>query len=107
MGLVHVDTLISVWNLAKLLEAEDKSNEALTLYKDAVTSSQKLLGDKDPLTLTSISNLASCLEHLNRLMDAEGLLRQVLDEYREKPGGSHPITLTAIANLGEIYDLYD
>ena len=57
LGDRHPDTLISINNMATLLEDMGKLEEARPLYEEALQARRETLGDRHPDTLASIYNL--------------------------------------------------
>ncbi|CAE7273498.1 klc-2 [Symbiodinium natans] len=99
LGDQHPDTLISINNLAALLEARGRLEEAEPLYREALKARRSKLGDQHPDTLISINNLAALLKAHGRLEEAEPLYREALEGSRTTLGGSHPHTLVSVYNL--------
>ncbi|KAK5268335.1 hypothetical protein LTR40_014288, partial [Exophiala xenobiotica] len=62
LGKDHPDTLISMNNLARLLESQGKYNTAEPLYRETLQLREKVLGKEHPQTLTSMNNLSRLLE---------------------------------------------
>ena len=58
LGADHADTLVSVSNLAMLLQAQGKFDEAEPLFRRALAGREQQLGAHHPDTLTSVNNLA-------------------------------------------------
>ena len=58
LGDRHPDTLISIWNLSKLLATQDetKKGEAKQLCQEAVTGAREVLGDAHPHTKIFLGN---------------------------------------------------
>ena len=61
LGPKHPNTLTSMNNLALLLQAQGKLDEAKPLYVETLEARGATLGPKHPSTLTSMSNLAALL----------------------------------------------
>ena len=65
--------------VASLLRAQGKLEEAAPLYREALEARRATLGDRHPSTLVSINNMASLLQDQGELDAAELLLRESLD----------------------------
>ena len=61
LGAEHPDTLVSVNNLAGLLESKGDYGAAEPLYRRAAEAAKRVLGAKHPHTLTFSENLARLL----------------------------------------------
>jgi tetratricopeptide (TPR) repeat protein len=72
-----------VSNLAQVLQAQGKYEEAEKLNRRALEGYGKELGVRHPGTLTSVCNLAGMLQYQGMHSEAEKLNRQAL-EGREK-----------------------
>jgi len=95
----HPDTLVSMNNMALLLQDMDKVDEALPLFEEALEVKRSVLGPRDPGTLTSMNNLAMLLQDMGKLQEAEPLFREAYKTRREVLGQTHPRTLTSLNNL--------
>jgi tetratricopeptide (TPR) repeat protein len=62
LGAEHPDTLISVYNLAYLLQAKGQYDNASVLYQRAIAGFQKTLGPHHPTTLACSENYSSILD---------------------------------------------
>ncbi|MBD8527908.1 tetratricopeptide repeat protein [Pseudomarimonas arenosa] len=99
LGEDHPDTLNSLANLASLLAAQGKLEEAEALHRKALEQSRQLLGEESPDTLTSINNLAVLLQDLGKLDEAEALYREGLEKSQRVLGRDDPDTLISLNNL--------
>jgi tetratricopeptide (TPR) repeat protein len=70
LGPDHPSTLISVNNVAVLLQDQGRLKEAQPLYERALDGKEKELGPNHPSTLTSVNNLARLLKAQGRLQEA-------------------------------------
>jgi Flp pilus assembly protein TadD len=75
LGAKHPSTLIYVNNLAQLLQARGKLDEAEPLFLRALQGKEEALGAKHPHTLTSVNNLAFLLKARGKLDEAEPLFQ--------------------------------
>ena len=62
LGKDHPDTLVSVNNLANLLQAKGDYAGAEPLYRRVLEAQERTLGKEHPDTLTSVNNLANLLQ---------------------------------------------
>ncbi|OCK97424.1 uncharacterized protein K441DRAFT_546848, partial [Cenococcum geophilum 1.58] len=62
LGKEHPSTLISVSNLALVLQYQGRYKEAEQINRQALEGREKMLGKEHPSTLTSVSNLALVLQ---------------------------------------------
>ena len=79
LGDRHQHTLVSINNLAVLLETQGKLAEAEPLSREALEAKREVHGDRHPGTLASISNLAVLLMDQGKLAEAEPLFREALE----------------------------
>ena len=91
-------------NLALLLQAQGKFDEAELLCRKTLRDRQDNLGDADTDTLISTSNLATLLKNRGKLDEAEPLFRKALEGFRRHPscGAAHKDTLACIYNLADL-----
>lgn len=99
LGADHPDSLSSMADLASLLAAQGKLEQAETLHRQALAKSREILGEQHTDTLTSINNLAVLLQDLGKLDEAETLYREGLSKSREVLGHDDPDTLISLNNL--------
>ncbi|KAJ5735604.1 kinesin [Penicillium malachiteum] len=102
-GEEHVNTIISMHNLAttyahqgRLKEAEALEIKVLNLYK-------KILGEVHPTTILSMGNLAATYRHQGRLKEAEALEIKVLNLRRKILGEEHGDTILGMNRLACIW----
>jgi tetratricopeptide (TPR) repeat protein len=87
-------------NLAgSFLEGSGDAAGALPLYRRALDSRERVLGNEHPNTLLSVNNLALCMRALGDAAGALTLHRRALDGYERVLGKEHPDTLTSVNNL--------
>ena len=58
LGVEHPDTLMSMNNLAMVLQAQGKYEAAEEMHRQTLELREKVLGPEHPDTLTSMNNLA-------------------------------------------------
>jgi len=98
------DTLISINNLAEVLQSRGYLAEAEPLCRQALEGFRQTLGGCHPSTLTSIRNLARLSKEQKRFAEAETLCRQALEGRRTALGDNHPDTLASITDLAQLID---
>ncbi len=101
MGPDHLDTLVSLNNLAECLGELGDAAGALPLHRRALEGKERVLGRAHPNTLTSVNNLAACLLALGDAAGALPLYRRALESREHVLGKEHPDTLTSVNNLAE------
>ena len=79
LGEDHPETLAAVRNLALLLEAQGKFDEAEPLFRRALDGLEQQLGADHQETLASVTNLALLLQAQGKFDEAEPLLRRALE----------------------------
>ncbi|SPJ92435.1 uncharacterized protein FTOL_13721 [Fusarium torulosum] len=99
MGKEHPNTLISMNNLANVLQRQGRLWEAEQIHRQTLELRQKILGQKHIDTLASINNLALLLNNRRRYDEAERLYRQTLELRQGVLGNKHPDTLASMNNL--------
>ena len=99
LGANHPSTLISVHNLAGLLQAQGKLSDAEPLYRRALEGREQQLGADHPSTLTSVHNLAVLLQAQGKLSEAEPLFRRAVEGREQQLGADHPDTLKSVSGL--------
>jgi tetratricopeptide (TPR) repeat protein len=117
LGEDRPETLRSMSQLAVILTARGKLDEAETLVHKALTEQRRALGDDDPETLTSLSILTQLLRQRGQLDAALAAGTELLERARRvfNPGhyqlgvylANHGRTLLAMARYGEAKQLFD
>ena len=104
LGVNHPNTLISVNNLALVLDAQGRYKEAETMHQRALNGFEKELRVNHPDTLASLNNLAGVLNAQGRYKEAETMHQRALKEYEKELGVNHPDTLASINNLALVLE---
>ena len=86
-------------NLALLLQATNRLDEAEPLMRRALAIDEKSFGPDHPTVAIRLNNLAQLLQATNRLAEAEPLMRRALAIFETSLGPDHPNTVTARNNL--------
>ena len=76
--------------------------DAEPLYRVALETSRRLLGNEHPDTIRQISNMARPLTSLRRYADAEPLYREALETSRRRLGNEDPQTINLIGKLASL-----
>ncbi len=71
LGNEYPDTLMSMNNLAVVLNSQGKYKEAERIYRQELALAERVLGNEHPFTLTSINNLAEVLNSQGKYKEAE------------------------------------
>jgi len=100
LGEEHPNTLSSINNMGRLLQAQGKLAEAEPYYREALEKRRRTLGEEHPSTLTSIGNMGFLLQAQGKLAEAEPYCREALEKRRRTLGEEHPDTLTSISSMG-------
>ena len=101
-GKKHPDTLISINNLALVLQSQGKYEEAERIHRQALALSESVLGKEHPNTLISMNNLASVLQSQGKYEEAERIHRQALALKESVLGKEYPNTLISMNNLASV-----
>ncbi|MEW6251483.1 MAG: serine/threonine-protein kinase [Planctomycetota bacterium] len=105
LGRTHLDTLVSMSELAQLRFEQGRYDEALDLLETTLEHRRRILGQEHPDTLRTMSELGWLLFRGQRQIDrAEALFRQALDAQRRLLGAEHRDTLASMSNLGLLFD---
>ena len=89
--------------LADTLKSSGDLKAALTAKREAVRSSERILGPNDPKTLFHSSVLGDWLRQASHHDEAISILSGVLERQRRLPGPDDPSTLLTMRNLGTAY----
>src|SRR3954462_118453 len=79
----HPKTLLSLNNLAGVLNIQGRYGEAEPLLRESLQLRREVLGPRPPNTLSSLNNLAGVLNSQGRYGEAEPLYRETLQLSRE------------------------
>ncbi|MEM7587852.1 MAG: FxSxx-COOH system tetratricopeptide repeat protein, partial [Acidobacteriota bacterium] len=99
LGEEHLDTLLSMNELAITLRALGDASGARSLHESALEVRRRVLGEEHPDTLISMNNLAETLWSLGDASGARSLLESALKVSRRVLGEEHPDTLTSMNNM--------
>jgi tetratricopeptide (TPR) repeat protein len=102
LGLEHPATVISLNNLADLLQAQGDLAAAQALYERAFRANEKLLGSDHPNTATSLNNLAGVLWAKNEVAVALPLSERALAIRENALGAEHPLTASSLNNFASL-----
>ena len=104
LGEDHPDVATSLNNLAGLLEAQGKLDEAEPMYRRALAIDEKALGEDHPDVATSLNNLAYLLQSQHKLDEAEPMHRRALAIKEKALGEDHPEVATLLNNLANLLE---
>jgi tetratricopeptide (TPR) repeat protein len=102
LGPDHPKLATHLNNLAQLLRATDRPDEAEPLYRRALDIDQAALGPNHPRIAGHLNNLAQLLHAINRVSEAESLYRRALAIDEESFGPDHPRIATHLSNLATL-----
>ncbi|GAA2243063.1 hypothetical protein GCM10010145_06910 [Streptomyces ruber] len=102
LGEDHPVTLASLNNLAAVLAAQKRWQDAIRLHESIVTTRRQSLGSQHPDTLLSEGNLASCYYGSGRHEEALHLEKAVYQLRKQILGVQHPATLASMENLAAV-----
>jgi tetratricopeptide (TPR) repeat protein len=102
LGPEHPATVISLNNLADLLQAQGDLTAAQTLYERALCANEKLLGPDHPNTATSLNNLGGVLWEKNAIGVALPLFERALAIRENALGPEHPLTASSLNNFASL-----
>lgn len=103
LGMDHLETLVTLNNLAKAYLETGKLTEAIQLNERVRAGFEKLKGPDHADTLTVMNNLAQSYVATGRLTEALPLLEQVYQAFVRVMGEEDFETLTALSNLALAY----
>jgi non-specific serine/threonine protein kinase/serine/threonine-protein kinase len=95
LGNDHPDTLASMHDLATLLEATGRLEEAQTLYRQAIETGRRVLGDDDLRVIQWNCYYSRALIDAGKYEQAAPIARDVLARRQRLLGEEHPDTLVA------------
>ena len=90
MGPDHPHVAIRLNNLAALLQATNRLEEAEPLLRRALAIDEARFGPDHPTVAIRLNNVASLLQATNRLAEAEPLMRRALVIGEASFGPDHP-----------------
>ena len=96
------DTAVVLNNLAQLLQATNRLEEAEPLMKRALVIDEKSYGPEHPNVARDLNNLAQLLKATNRLEEAEPLMKRALVIDEKSYGPEHPRVATELNNLAQL-----
>jgi len=104
LGAGHLDTLMSMGNLARTYWQQGRWEEAEKMQMKVVEKMEEVLGEGHPFTPGSmVNNPAWTYSEQGRLEELEKLEVQAIDKSKEVLGAEHPYTLTSMAIMASTY----
>jgi CHAT domain-containing protein/Tfp pilus assembly protein PilF len=95
--------LIAAFRKAAEFEKQEKLDEAIAAYKEALQVALRLYGENHKDTATIINNLAMNLADTGRFDQAEADYQRSLRIRRKVLGAEHLETASSLSNLGNLY----
>jgi tetratricopeptide (TPR) repeat protein len=105
LGAEHLDTALSLNNLATLYDAQGKYGKAELLLRRALAIYEKVLGVGHPDTAVSLNNLAGACRMQGKYREAEPLYTRALAIREQELGTSHSDMALSLNNLAELYQV--
>ena len=103
LGTDHPVSLVQLNDLAYAYQNAGRVAQAISLYKQVLPNSSRILGMDHPTTLASRNNLASAYQEAGQLIEAIAAYKQLVMDSTQFLGTDHPYTLTSCNNLGHAY----
>lgn len=103
LGNEHLDTLISMNDMALTYSNQGRWTEAEELRVQILHITKRVFGDEHPETLTALGNLASTYWNQGRMTEAEELEVHVMQTTSRVLGDEHPDTQVCMSNLAGTY----
>jgi hypothetical protein len=103
LGREHPQHLSYSINLAWVLAASNKRNEAIAIYQNIIPILKKVSGPFGYDTLAAIQNQAAILIELGKHSDAEPLLLEVFIGCQRTMGEGSEKTMLVIENIIQLY----
>jgi tetratricopeptide (TPR) repeat protein len=89
-------------NLATILNAQGRKEEAATLFREALALYRKLLGNEHPAVAETLVNLGDSLSEGSKHEEGEPLVREGLAMHRRLVGNEHPDVALALSHLAAL-----
>ena len=102
LGPNHRRVAVTLSNLAQLLQATNRLEEAELLMKRALEIDVANFGPRHPKVATRLNNLAHLLQETGRLSEAEPFYRRALEIDQLAYGTLHPDVATDLGNLASL-----
>ena len=103
MGPEHPELLVTLFDLGKVLRAQNKLEDALTVQEKEWKLSKKVMGQYHPETLISQQGLARTFLSLAQFEKALPLANQAYNELKKVLGSDHDFIAYSAIDLGEIW----
>jgi tetratricopeptide (TPR) repeat protein len=99
LGEGDAHTLEALGNLALVLQAQERYDEAEEAEREALERMRATLGPENPQTLNVLNNLGACLREQGRAAEAEEIWRECLAPRERVLGPRHVDTLRSLSSL--------
>ena len=100
LGPDHPSTLITLGNLALLLDDKGDRERAKEMYERCLAAQERVLGPDHPSTLTTLGNLALLLKDMGDWERAKEMYERCLAAKERVLGPDHLNTINTKGNLG-------
>ena len=97
----HIDTAMTLANLADIYQTLGRAQDALPLAERALSITEKTLGPDHPTFASRLNNLAGLYKHFGRLAEALPLAERAVAITEKALGLDHFRTAMALANLSD------
>jgi tetratricopeptide (TPR) repeat protein len=104
LGREHPDTLMSMNNLASVLDSQGKHEEAEAMHRQTLAMREKALGREHPSTLTSVYCLAYLLAKQHMFEESLNLYQRACKGYSKVLGEHHPTTRACRQHCSEVLE---
>ena len=101
-GVQSAEYATQINNLAGVVRAQGRYEEAERLYREALEIGRATIGARHPSYATHLNNLALVVEAQGRYEEAEALYREALEIDRATIGERHPDYATRLINLASV-----
>ena len=99
LGQDHLSTLVSMTNLAQVHMAMRNDENAVSLFRDALSLQRRAGGDADESTLTTVALLGELLGLMGQHTEAVPLLEEGAAGWLQLGGSGHPQTQKCLEHL--------
>ena len=104
-GKDHDSTIVSMQNLAQVVQGLGNAVEAEVFYRRALVVQEESLGMEDEKTLLSVNNFAVFCQKQGKHHESENLYRRAIEGFEKNDGPHHAHTLLSMHNLASLLQL--
>ncbi|MFN0060606.1 MAG: tetratricopeptide repeat protein [Planctomycetota bacterium] len=102
LGNHHDDTVISINEMATLLQSLGKYQEAESHYREALELGRRIYGEEDFRCIAAISNYGDFLKGQGKISDAEPYYREAFELGRRFLSEDDPNAILLFSNMGSL-----